>query len=162
MSFVRCGLAKSPFPLAPALSLGEREGVGGFWSCDHKGNFLDSDTSHGLQDVCHCGVKRFAVAADIDGKICIGAKSVADNRREFGQRDLFLFEPGIAGLVHGNVQHVGFEIVRSIGCGGKVDGNILGLIHLEADHHEGGEEKEHDVDQRDDFDPRVLAFDWET
>jgi len=30
----------------------------------------------------------------------------------------------------------------------------------QADHHETGEQKEHDVDQRDDLDPRSFFWNW--
>jgi hypothetical protein len=31
---------------------------------------------------------------------------------------------------------------------------------LEADHHEGGEEKKHDVDERDDLNAGMAALNW--
>jgi hypothetical protein len=34
-------------------------------------------------------------------------------------------------------------------------------MHLaQAHHHEAGEQKEHDVDQRDDLDPRFFVRNW--
>ena len=50
----------------------------------------------------------------------------------------------------------------------RLTGNTSGQIHLDyfhvhltqAHHHKTGEEKEHDVDQRDDLDPRFLMWNW--
>src|SRR6266850_3835192 len=106
-------------------------------------------------------MKRFAIAADINRKVRIRPETVAHDRREFRQRDLFLFQPGVARFIDCDIQHIRFEIVRSVLGLRQVDGNILSLVHLEADHHERGEQKEHDVYQRDDLDPRMLAFDWQ-
>src|SRR6266516_3141996 len=50
----------------------------------------------------------------------------------------------------------------------RLTGNARWQVHLDpfhvhlaqAHHHEAGEQKEHDVDQRDDLDPRFLVRNW--
>ena len=45
---------------------------------------------------------------------------------------------------------------RGIGAG-QIHSNALHVGLAEAYHHEAGEQKEHDIDQRDDLDPRFLV-----
>jgi hypothetical protein len=42
----------------------------------------------------------------------------------------------------------------------QIDFDVLRLVHLQADHHERREQKKHDVNQRNDDDPRMLTPDW--
>ena len=37
---------------------------------------------------------------------------------------------------------------------------LASFMMVSADHHEGGQQKEHNVNQRNDLDPGVPAFDW--
>src|SRR6266478_4640056 len=43
---------------------------------------------------------------------------------------------------------------------GQVYLNALHVDLAQAHHHEAGEQKEHDVDQRDDLDPRSFVRNW--
>ena len=54
----------------------------------------------------------------------------------------------------------GLKSCCACGRGRQVDLDVLRAVQLQADHHEGGQQKEHDVNQRNDLNPRVLALDW--
>jgi hypothetical protein len=45
-------------------------------------------------------------------------------------------------------------------CGGQINPNTFHVSLAQAHHHEAGEQKEHDVDQRDDLDARPFMRNW--
>ena len=47
--------------------------------------------------------------------------------------------------------------MSSLACGRQMDSNVFGFAHLKADHHERSEQEEHDVDERNDHDPRSAS-----
>src|SRR6202021_1221122 len=78
------------------------------------------------------------------------------NRAELEQWDGFFVEGNLAVIVEVQVDNVGFGGGPGQGGGGQTRLQSADLLHVEADHHEGGEEKEHDVDQGDDLDARAF------
>src|SRR5712692_5908933 len=105
-------------------------------------------------------MQRIAVAANEDLRI----RAYGINRLQLGQnffvRDLLLIEIEIAVLVHGQADVLAFVLglTRSTSWQGHLD--ALHMHLAQAHHHETGEQKEHDVDQRNDLDPRSLVRNW--
>src|SRR3989442_1557458 len=58
------------------------------------------------------------------------------------------------------MDHIRREIRLHHRGGRHVHADVFDLGHVEADQHERRQQKKHNVDQRNDLDPRVLAMDW--
>jgi hypothetical protein len=73
---------------------------------------------------------------------------------EFRQIHLLFLDVYIADFIDGDVDDIRFEIALGHGGGGQIHFDGLQFHHAQAGEHEGSEEEEHDVDQRDDLDTR--------
>src|SRR5208282_3702030 len=87
------------------------------------------------------------------------AVAVRQHREQFGKGDGFVVCGNLAVLVHGEIHHVGL-----VGGSGERGGGQVGLdradnLHLQTDHHERREQEKHDVNQRNDFQPRLFFRD---
>ena len=91
------------------------------------------------------------VATDVDGGVGIEGVALLELFLEIGEGDGVFVDEDVADGADAEVDHVGFEVVLGGGGDGEVDADGLLFGHGEADHHEGGEEEEHHVDERDDF-----------
>lgn len=99
------------------------------------------------------------IAADEDSGVIVGEAPGLEVEDEFVGADGGAIEEEGAGAVHGDVEEIATEVGG--GCGGGGGGEVhldaLEIDHAEADEHEGGEEEEHDVDQGDDLDARLVG-----
>ena len=120
-------------------------------------DFFDTGFADGVEDAEDLFVAGVFIGGDEDAGIG-GGTAGAEAGGDFREGDDGAFPGDDAVGVDGDL------IERLLGIGdagggfGEVDGHAFHVGHAEADEHEGGEEEEHDVDERDDFDPRFIAM----
>ena len=119
---------------------------------DGHGDVLDAGAFHKVEDVDDGTVFGRACAGDVNGQVGVQVVTVGQQREQFGKRCGLAIHGNLTELVHGQIDEV------RLGGSGLRGGGQVGLeradnLHLQADHHERREQKEHDVNQRDDFQP---------
>ncbi len=78
------------------------------------------------------------------------------------QVDLGLFEVNLAGLAYRDIHNVRLEIPFGGRGGGVLHLDGFQPDHAQAGQHERSQQEEHDVNQRNDFDPRLFVRQWRT
>ncbi len=97
------------------------------------------------------------ISAEVDGEIFIEGEFFAEQLFELVEGDGLFLEEDLAGGVDGEAEGIGFEVGLCGGGGGEVDPDGALFGHGETDHHEAGEEEEHDVDEGHDFEARLFV-----
>src|SRR5262249_38218137 len=118
-----------------------------------------SRSANEVQNSDYHAVRRVFISADIDGDVGVDAKFVGQVALQINQIHLFLFNVHVAQLIDSDIDDIGFEIALGDCRGGQVHLDRLHADHTQAREHKGGEQEEHDVDQRDNFDPRLVMRD---
>ena len=78
--------------------------------------------------------------------------------QQFRVGDFVLIKEIMAILVDRNADVFTFGLDFTRDTGGQIHFDSLHVHLTQAHHHKTGEQKEHDVDQRDDLDPRFLMW----
>ncbi len=113
-----------------------------------------------VQDPDYRAVLCVSVGADIHRKVGVGSEPVGQIISQVLQRDLGLFEVNLARSTDPDIDEVGFEIPRRGFGGGQIHLDGLEPDHVQAGQHKRGQQEEHDVDQRNDFDARLFFRQW--
>jgi len=137
-------------------SRGRRRRGGGF---DIEGHFVETCTAHGIEGLDHVGMACVRITADVDGCVRVLAKAGREFTLQIGQAGELGIEINISRGADAEVDHIGLEIRLRGGGNRQIDLDGLLLGHRQADHHEGGEQEEHHVNERDDLQPRLLVRD---
>ncbi len=96
-------------------------------------------------------------AGDINGHVSVQPKPVRQIFLKLVVTVRLFVNADIAQLVHGQVDHVGFGIAFGHGCCGQVHLDGLQTHHAQAGHHERGQQEKHNINERDDLDPRLFT-----
>ena len=121
-------------------------------------DFGDSEFSDFIQDKDY--FVEIGSGVSIEGKfgIRVGSLDRREAKWELAHRHFFLVDIDIPTFCNGDGGNAVVFLLRLRGAGtGKHDGDALVLDHRKGNHHEGGEKKEHDVDQRNDLDPGFFS-----
>src|SRR6185369_15622368 len=96
------------------------------------------------------------VAADIDGHVGVHPEFVREKGVEVAHVDLGFLDINLASFVHADID----DIALGSGGGGEIHFNRLEADHAQAREHEGRQQEEHYIDQRDYLDPGFLFRNW--
>jgi len=78
--------------------------------------------------------------------------------QQFRVGDFVLIKEVMAILIHRDADIFAFCLHFTRNARGQIHFDSLHVHLTQAHHHKTGEQKEHDVDQRDDLDPRFLMW----
>ncbi len=79
--------------------------------------------------------------------------------QQFVVTDFILVEEIMAIFIDGDTDVLALGLRLTRNTGGQVHLDAFQMHLAQAHHHETGEQEEHDVDQRNDLDPRLLVWD---
>ena len=119
----------------------------------------DAGAFYGVEGVDNGAVRGLAVAMDVHGHVGIGLAAIGEGGEHVRKGDGLLLQPPLPVLPDGQIDDVRFDVGRGLGGGGQTGFERAHLLHLEADHHERGQQEEHNVNQRDDLQPDAFAGD---
>jgi hypothetical protein len=102
-------------------------------------------------------VARVFVGGDENPRV-VGDGGCLEPGGDFRQRHDFPFPCGDTVGIDGDLPRWRPRVRQPGGGGGDVERHPLEMGHAQAHQHEGGEQEKHDVDERDDLDPRFIAF----
>ena len=137
---------------------GPRRGSGRLGILDVEGDFVDAGGADGVEDGDDLAVAGVFVAGDEDAEVGVGGVLLGEGCGQFVEGHGFFVEVNAAGAVDGNIEEIFFHFRGGGDGGGEIYLDGLEVDHGEAHEHEGGQEEEHDVDERDDFNSRFGVF----
>ena len=98
----------------------------------------------------------FAVATYKNTRRGIGLLDGGEVRDEFAITDRLALDVGHTGFIDGDVDQILFRFGSGNSRGGQVHLDVPLVHHAQAHQHKCGEQKEHDIDQRNDLDARLV------
>ena len=127
-------------------------------------DFLDSRRAHAIEQLHHFSVERFSICAEEDFNIWIPLMECEQPWHHVTVGDHFLIEMDESIGIDKQTDAIsgvgGRQRLRGRDHRGQVHANALHVDLAQAHHHETGEEKEHNVDQGNDFDPGSFLWNW--
>ena len=132
---------------------------------DFVGDFLDSRRPHAVEQLHHLAVERFSVCTKEDLHIGIPLVEREETRHHVTVSHHFLIEVDDAVGIYKQT-----EMIPRIGRRRRlssrwddrwqVHADAFHVNLAQANHHETGQKKEHDIDQRNDFDAGSFFWHW--
>jgi hypothetical protein len=121
--------------------------------------FLDSGPSHFVQDGDHVAMQGHHLRTDGDFDPGIAFMERIKTRQDLVIRNVDVIEENRVSRSDLNCHVIFYRLWRWRLSGRKGDFDTFHVRLAQAYHHETGEQEKHDVDQRDDLDPRSFFRD---
>ena len=122
-------------------------------------DFLDADLANFIQQRNHVPMGRHHFSADRDLDIWIGSVQLKKSRQNLIILDKLPIEENRVAGRNADRDVIFLCLGRRRALGGQSYLNPFHVGLAQTHHHETGKKKEHDVDERDDFDTRSLFRD---
>ena len=130
-------------------------------SCsDLVSDFCDSNLPNFIEHSDDIAVDGLGLGAEREFDIRIRTVKREKPRKHLVVRDELVIEKHRASLQHFNGNEIYFPLRRWANGGRQVDPNTFHMGLAQAHHHETGKQKEHDVDQWNNFDARSFMRNW--
>ena len=100
---------------------------------------------------------RAAIAAEKHLRFGVFLIHLLQARQHFIPAYLLFVEEVVPVFINGDADVIALRLRLTRDARGQIDLDAFHMHLAQAHHHEAGEEKEHDVDQRNDLDPRFLV-----